>query len=72
MKLPLIKGTKVSNAAEWRDFLPVNMVGFSQSIGDWTGFLRTADGLVTYATGLGIDRDWETFVPLIKGSFMAL
>ena len=56
MKLPLVKGTKVSNIAEWRDFLPLNMVGFSQSIGDWTGFLRTADGLVTYATGLGIDR----------------
>lgn len=56
MKLPLVKGTKVSNIAEWRDFLPLNMVGFSQSIGDWTGFLRTSNGLVSYTTGTGIDR----------------
>lgn len=56
MKLPLIKGTKVSSRAEWRDFLPLNMVGFSQNIGDWSGFLRTADGLTQYTTGLGQDR----------------
>ena len=56
MKLPLIKGTRVDDGAEWRDFLPQNLVGFAQSIGGWTGFMRTADGLQSYATGLGIDR----------------
>ena len=56
MKMPLIKGTRVDSGAEWRDSLPVNMVGFSQSVGDWTGFMRSADGLTLYATGLGQDR----------------
>lgn len=56
MKLPLVKGTRASSSAEWRDSLPVNMVGFFQSIGDWTGYLRTADGLKQYATGVGADR----------------
>lgn len=56
MKLPLIKGTRVDSGAEWRDSLPLNMVGFSQSIGDWTGFMRTVDGLKAFATGFGQDR----------------
>src|SRR3990167_3855378 len=56
MKMPLIKGTRVDSGAEWRDSLPVNMVGFSQPVGDWTGFMRSADGLTLYATGLGQDR----------------
>lgn len=56
MKLPLIKGTRVEADAEWRDSLPVNMVGFAQSIGSWSGYLRTVDGLTSYATGEGQDR----------------
>lgn len=56
MKLPLIKGTRVDSGAEWRDALPLNMVGFSQPIADWTGFMRTADGLKSYAEGVGQDR----------------
>lgn len=56
MKLPLIKGTRVDVDAEWRDTLPKNMVGFFQSVGSWTGYLRTADGLKSFATGFGIDR----------------
>lgn len=56
MKMPLIKGNRVDAGAEWRDSLPVNMVGFSQSFADWTGFMRTADGLTAYASGYGQDR----------------
>lgn len=56
MKLPLIKGTRVDADAEWRDVLPTNMVGFVQSIGSWSGYLRTADGLSRFATANGIDR----------------
>lgn len=56
MKLPLIKGTRVDSGAEWRDFLPLNMVGYSQPIADWTGFMRTADGLKAYTEGVGQDR----------------
>jgi len=56
MKLPLIKGTRVDGDAEWRDALPFNMVGFFQSVGSWTGYLRTADGISQFAEGVGIDR----------------
>ena len=56
MKLPLVKGNRVDNGAEWRDVLPLNMAGFYQSVGSWTGFLRTADGIKSYATGTGVDR----------------
>lgn len=56
MKLPLIKGTRVDADAEWRDVLPTNMVGFVQSVGSWSGYLRTADGLSQFATGVGPDR----------------
>jgi len=56
MKLPLIKGTRIDSDAEWRDVLPRNMVGFYQSVGSWTGYLRTVDGLKSFATGFGIDR----------------
>lgn len=56
MKLPLVKGTRVDSDAEWRDTLPKNMVGFYQQVGSWTGYLRTTDGLKSFATGFGRDR----------------
>lgn len=56
MKLPLVKGTRVDADAEWRDSLPLNLVGFAQSVGSWSGYLRTADGLKNFATGEGRDR----------------
>lgn len=56
MKLPLIKGTRVDQEADWRDAIPVNMTGFAQAVGDWTGYLRTADGLKLFANAEGIDR----------------
>lgn len=56
MKLPLIKGTRVDSEAEWRDSIPRNLVGFSQQVGDWSGYLRTADGLKAFGTGFGPDR----------------
>ena len=56
MKLPLIKGTRIDSDAEWRDTLPRNMSGFYQTVGSWTGYLRTADGLKTFGTGFGVDR----------------
>lgn len=56
MKLPLIKGTRVDAEAESRDVLPENMVGFVQSVGSWSGYLRTTDGLKAFGTAVGIDR----------------
>jgi len=54
MKLPLIKGTRVDGDAEWRDTLPANMVGFSQAVGSWTGYLRTADGLTQFGAQVAL------------------
>lgn len=56
MKLPLIKGTRADANAEWRDALPVNMVGFLQEIAGSAGYLRSADGLKAFGTGFGRDR----------------
>lgn len=56
MKIPLIRGKKASSDVEWRDSLPVNMVGYPSPVADAAGYLRTADGLSLFAEGLGIDR----------------
>lgn len=56
MKLPLIKGTRVDQEAEWRDSIPLNMIAFSQAVGSWTGYLRTADGLKLFANAEAADR----------------
>lgn len=56
MRLPLIKGTKVSKNAEWRDGLPINMQAFVQQVGDTPGYVRTMEGLKSFATGEGEDR----------------
>ncbi len=56
MKLPLVKGTRIDAEAEWRDVLPRNMVGFFQTVGSWSGYLRTTGGLSQFATGFGPDR----------------
>ena len=56
MRLPLIKGTRADENAEWRDSLPKNMVGFFQEIAGAPGYLRTSDGLTEFASGFGVDR----------------
>lgn len=56
MRLPLVKGTRVNSEAEWRDSLPLNMTSFVQQVGEYPGYMRTLDGLKSFATGLGEDR----------------
>jgi hypothetical protein len=56
MKIPLIKGTKADNGVEWRDALPVNMVAYQTQIKGSPGFMRTADGLKSFGTGIGVDK----------------
>jgi len=56
MRLPLIKGSRIDENAEWRDALPLNMVGFFQNVAGAPGYLRTTDGLKFFATGFGQDR----------------
>jgi len=56
MRLPLIKGTRIDENAEWREALPQNMVAFGIQVGEAPGYVRTLDGLAQFATGQGIDR----------------
>lgn len=56
MLLPLIKGLQVDENAEWRDFLPVNVTGFVQDVGQYKSYVRTLDGLKQFGIGLGEDR----------------
>jgi len=56
MKLPLVKGSKIGANAEWRDFLPKNMVAFVQEVDGDLGYLRTLDGLKQFSTAIGEDR----------------
>ena len=56
MRLPLVKGSKISDQAEWRDALPVNVTAFAQEVDGDPGFIRTLDGMEQYGTGLGTDR----------------
>ena len=56
MRLPLIKGVKVDSGAEWRDSLPVNMIGFRQEVDGDQYYMRTLDGLKSFSEGFGADR----------------
>lgn len=56
MRLPLVKGTRIDDNAEWRDSLPTNMVAFIQQVGNNPGYVRTADGLKSFGLGFGEDR----------------
>ena len=56
MKIPLIKGTKADSGIEWRDAIPLNMVAYQTNIKGSPGFMRTADGLTSFGTGIGADK----------------
>lgn len=56
IRLPLIKGTRIDQGAEWRDSLPLNMTAFVQPVGEYPGYMRTTDGLINFADGFGEDR----------------
>ena len=56
MRLPLAKGTKIDENAEWRDALPKNMVAFVQEVNGDSGYMRTLDGLKQFSLGEGEDR----------------
>jgi hypothetical protein len=57
MKLPMIKGTKADAGIEWRDAIPLNMVAYNTPVKGSPGFMRTADGLVSFGTGSGADKN---------------
>jgi hypothetical protein len=56
MRLPLVRGTRVDNIGQWRDSLPLNMTAFSQQVGEYSGYMRTAEGLKEFTLAEGEDR----------------
>jgi hypothetical protein len=55
IQAPIIKGDRVE-LADYRDALPVNLTAVSRQIKGAIGYLGSHPGLVSHATGSGIDR----------------
>lgn len=56
MQVPILNGVFTDSVADFRVSYPVNMVPVPQGKGISAGYLRPADGLVSYGDGPGIDR----------------
>lgn len=54
--LPLIKGDRTVNNADYRDALPVNFTVVERNILGAQGYILSHPGLTSFATGLGVDR----------------
>lgn len=56
MQIPILSGVYVGQQADIRTSYPRNLVPVPKSSGVSEGFLRPADGIEAFATGLGPDR----------------
>lgn len=54
--LPIIKGDRTVDNADYRDALPVNYTLVAREILGASGYLISHDGLTLHATGFGVDR----------------
>lgn len=55
-QIPVLNGIYTSETGDIRTSYPVNLVPVPQQSGISSGYLRPADGIVTYGTGPGPDR----------------
>lgn len=55
-QVPIIRGEKAVNSTDYLDKLPKNMIAVAKEVRGAAGYLISADGLVSYATGAGLDR----------------
>lgn len=56
MQIPVLNGIYTDEAADFRTSYPRNMVPVPKTQGISTGYLRPADGINPFATGVGLDR----------------
>lgn len=56
LNLPIIKGDRTVDNADYRDALPVNLTAVSKNILGASGYLLSHSGLTLFGTGLGLDR----------------
>lgn len=55
-KIPIIKGDKISTNIDYRDALPVNMIGIPREILGTSGYLTPHSGLELFGDAVGADR----------------
>lgn len=56
IKIPIIKGDRTVNNADYRDALPVNLTAVARQILGASGYLLSHSGLTLLGTGVGTDR----------------
>jgi hypothetical protein len=56
MQIPILNGIYTDEGADFRTSYPRNMVPVPKEQGISHGYLRPADGVVQFGTGLGVDR----------------
>lgn len=56
MQIPILNGVYADSAPDWRTSYPRNMVPAPKQTGISQGYLRPADGIVSFASGPGADR----------------
>ncbi len=70
MQIPILSGI-YADATDFRTSYPVNLIPVPKNNGISEGYLRPAEGLVTFATGPGTDRggiNWEGTCYRVMGS----
>lgn len=71
MQIPILSGIFTDEAADFRTGYPVNLVPVPKESGIAAGYLRPGDGLVQFATGIGLDRGgifWEGALYRVSGT----
>lgn len=71
MMIPIINGIFSDVAADFRTSYPINMLAVPKKTGISEGYLKTADGVELFATGLGKDRggiNWKDELYRVSGS----
>ena len=71
MQIPIIQGAYTDSNSDYRVSYPVNLFPIPQSQGISDGYMRPADGIVSFATGQGNDRgaiNWNDEVYRASGT----
>lgn len=71
MKIPILSGITADEVADFRTKYPRNLVPVPKGQGISEGYLRPADGLVLFATGVGADRggiNWKGACLRVSGA----
>jgi hypothetical protein len=71
MKVPILNGIYSDVTADFRSSYPINMIVVPKNTGISDSYLKTADGVELFATGIGLDRggiNWRDELYRVSGS----